>query len=273
MRIVGAIFALFAIAGTACAQTDATLADSQFRVRKLTIVADGMSRADLDRIAHPVEGRIGLPEAIEDDVRQSFRDQGYYYVVLHSSKTTVVPADSTSNLADVSVHVEPGDRYTVGEVKFEGNSEIAATELTKQFAIPTSSIFGGAAIDAGIDRLQTIYLSRGFVDFTAIPQPHIDTIRHVADLTVVISEGKSYKFGNLILGGVQPNTGTVKALQAAWKTLQGKTYSPEALKAWVAQSTANLPKSVSEQIRTDGITDSEKLIVDIRMEFPLPAGA
>ncbi len=265
---MAAILGLLAIAACCPGQTAQPSPDGPVRVRKLTIVADGVPRPDLGAIAQSLEGRIDLPEIIEERVRQSFRDRGYYFVVLRSSKTTIVPVSPAENLADISIEVEPGDRYSLGEITFRRNQVFSSSELRRQFAIRSGSVFSAKEIANGLDRLRAIYVARGYADFGAIPQPRFDSVHRRVSLTIDVDEGRPYRFGALMLDGAEPRAGIGRSLLAAWNRLKGTIYSPQALRSWLAECGVHWPKGELEAMRTENVYDRDTQQMDVRLEFP-----
>jgi len=265
MRIaIGSLF-LLSLAYAGLAQDTAQAPDLPVKVRTLTIVAGNLPEADRQRIVHSLQGGTYPPEELAERVRQNLRDQGYYYARAETPQLAAILETPPPRSAEVSIQVEPGARYYLGNIRFQGASLFPPDQLRRQFPTETGSLFNATAVGKGLERLRDLYVDKGYIDFGAIPKPQIDEARHVVDLTIGIDEGMPYNFGHLILDGIEPHAGAGKALLASWATLQGKPYNSQQLDGWLA---SNWPGGAPARNRVQVLSDPDSHLVNALLQFP-----
>ena len=94
----------------------------------------------------------------------------------------------------IIVSVAEGEQFrlrsiSIQDVTPDGALSISTATLTEQFHLRDGDVFNMTEIRAGLDRLRQIYVSRGYADFTTVPETKIDSASHLVDLTLRISEG------------------------------------------------------------------------------------
>jgi outer membrane protein insertion porin family len=268
MRIViGSLFLLsFGCAGVA--QASAQAPEAAVQVRTLTIVASDLPEADRQRIEDSLQGGTYGLEELAERARQNLRDLGYYSAHVETPQLSAINEFPPSRSADVSIQVEPGAQYRLGEIAFQGASVFPPDQLRRQFLIEAGSLFNATRIGKGLEGLKDLYLEKGYVNFGAIPVPRIDEARRVIDLTIDVDEGKPYDFGRLVMDGIEPRAGVAKALLAAWAAVEGKRYNPQILAKWLAANAPSLQRSENSPDRVTTRQDQAAHRIDVQLEFP-----
>lgn len=266
MRI-GFVF-LFALSlvGAAAAQKDPGTAPVQ--VRKLTLTASDLAGSDAQPIAASLEGGTYTLDALHDQIELKLHDEGYYFAHAEPPQLADVRQEGAARSADVSVVVQAGSQYRMGEINFRGTTAFPKERMRGAFPIQAGSLFSPSAIATGLERLKSLYEGEGYADVGAVPANVVDDARHVIDISVEVEEGLPYHFGPLTMQGDEPVAGTSKTLLAAWKEIEGKRYSPDVLKKWLA---AHAPKSApgapAIHPHAEGIADPDAHLMDIRLSF------
>jgi outer membrane protein assembly factor BamA len=271
-RIAGCMILLTGLASAgldAATGQDATKTlDSPVHVRKLTLTATDLPNADWRTVAASVEGGTYRAGELQERIEQKLRDDGYYFAHAENPQLTNVRQEGAANSADVAVAIEAGNQYTMGEITFKRTTQFKKEQLRSQFPIVTGSVFNGSAISAGLEKLKALYEAQGFADVGAVPAMAVNEKEHAIDVSVEVEEGLPYLFGQLTLDGAEPVAGESKALQAAWKEVEGKRYNPDVLKKWLA---ANGPKSAKGapalHPRAEGIADTEAHLMNVRLIY------
>jgi hypothetical protein len=259
-------------AGLACAGQDAAKAqDAPVHVRKLTLTATDLPHADWQPIEASLEGGTYSLGVLVEQIQQKLRDDGFYFAEAQDPQLTDVRpegAAGVANGADVAVTIEAGNQYKMGEITFKGTTQFKKEQLRSQFPILAGSVFNGSSVSAGLEKLKALYEAQGFADVGAVPAMAVNEEKHVIDVSVEVEEGLPYLFGQLTLGGAEPVAGESKALQVAWKEVEGKRYNPDLLKKWLA---ANGPKSAKGapalHPRAEGIADTQAHLMNVRLIF------
>lgn len=266
MHIAVGVAVLFGVMSTAIAQDSDNPDEVPVQLRTLTINGD-VPAALRQQVVSSLQGGEFYTGELQERVRQKLRDAGYYEARVLDPEQTDVKQQEGIEIVDVSVRVVTGDVYKLGEIKITGASAFPAEQLRKQFPVESGSLFNAAAIAKGLDQLKALYQSHGYVNFGAIPKGDVDEGHHIVNLTIDIDEGGLVNFGHLILDGVEPRSGAAKSLTDAWKDLEGKQYSPELLKQWLAANTSAWPQDAIAQIRTENSPDPDPHVVNVVVHF------
>jgi outer membrane protein assembly factor BamA len=255
-----AVAAVFALRLVAWAQEPS---ESPVQVNKLTLTSTDQPQLDLHAIATSLEGHAYAPSQLDDLIQQKLRDEGYYFA--HAENPQIA---KTQGGADVSVQVQAGDLYTMGEITFKKTGQFSPDQMRSLFPVAAGKTFNAGAVQIGIDKLKSLYEAQGFADVGAVPSMAIDEARKVIDVSVEVEEGYPYLFGQLTVDGQEPTPGAGKTLLTAWSQLAGKRYNPESLRKWLA---ANAPKSApgapAIHPRAEGIANTDAHVMNVRLVF------
>jgi outer membrane protein assembly factor BamA len=268
MRIAMGLVLMACIAGAALGQDAVKSPEPAVKVRKLTLTATDLPKADWQPIEASLAGGNYGPGELVERIQQKLRDDGYYFAQAQNPQLTNVRREGAVRSADAAVTVEVGNQYKMGEITFKGTTQFKKEQLRSQFPIALGSVFNGSTVAAGLEKLKALYEAQGFADVGAVPSMAVNEAKHVIDISVEVEEGLPYLFGQLTLEGAEPTPGEGKALQTSWKELEGKRYNPDLLKKWLA---ANGPKSAKGapalHPRAEGIADTEAHLMNVRLIF------
>ena len=190
-----------------CAHGDeVTVEDHGLRVR-----VDGVSKVASGDVKTIIEEQASLTNdatvtpPLADDlaffVRLRYRELGY-----REAMVTWEVADGTALL-----HVNEGQRYTVGATSYHGNTSQNEADLTAYLLRPTHEKLGSVSVNvpfveadlkAGAELVQRYFQAQGFLDaavappvFTAHPE------KHTVDVLLKVKEGRRYVFGTVQAAG------------------------------------------------------------------------
>lgn len=268
MRIV--IIFLFASGFllTAIGQDAAKISTNQIKVHELTLTASDLQPADLEPIAASLEGGTYPLDELQDRVQQKLRDRGYYLARAENPQLTNAHREGSVNTADVSVQIEAGNQYRMGQIAIRGATAFPADKLKTNFTIPPGSPFNSSALNSGLEKLKSLYENAGYADVGAVPSIAVDEAQRIIDVTIEIEEGAGYNFGQLMLEGPGSNGPAGKALLAAWRSIEGKRYSPEALKKWIAANGPKTPPGAPViHPHAEGVANLETHRMNVRLKF------
>jgi Surface antigen variable number repeat len=251
MRVLAAVLLFSTIVSIGLGQEFFPESGAKIQIHRLAIEADGLSNRDRERIIHLLEGCICSQGELDARIGIAFRDLGYFHAHVDEPSLSFVSETQRAKEVNVSVRVDAGAQYRLGEISFQKGTLFPTDRMRKLFPIQTGDLFNVTKIVEGLEQLRSLYGTEGYVDFVASPmqreKPH-----RTLDLVIEIEEGKPYDFGPLLLEGIEPHAGAGKALLESWKTLQDRRYSPLLLKHWV---TAN-----SSEWRGQGAATSGQIV-------------
>ena len=199
------------------------------RIHNFVVLSKTLPALDREQLVHLFQQKSYPELEIEERVRQALRDRGYFKAQTNDISFT---PEAGSKAVDVTVKVEPGPQYRLGQIRFENATVFSSDQLRKLVPLQEGDLFNVTEFSKSLDALRSLYATRGYVDMVLNPVSRTDESRHVIDLTLELDEGKPYTFGHLSLEGVEPNVGAANALMASWKPLEGKPFNSLELQKW-----------------------------------------
>jgi outer membrane translocation and assembly module TamA len=239
-------------------------AENNVQIGKLVIESNILPDADRVRLIHLFQEKTYAEDEIGERIRQALRDAGYFKAVVDEPKFSF-PMQGEWRIADVTVKVQPGAQYRLGEIRFQQATVFPAAQLRNVFSQRNGDLFNATEFSEGLDDLRKLYGTRGYVNMVANPVPSIDESRHTIDLVLEVDEGQPFDFGKLYLEGVELHPGAGKALLDSWKPLEGRRYNPVELQNWLLANHFDWKVSAlaSDSIRTT--EDSESRVVNVTL--------
>lgn len=167
-------------------------ADVVFRVvekerlylREVRFEPAGQKRAVRIQRGAPIDERLAQQAAVA--LRKQLVEEGHKDAKVEAD---LVPAGSRR--ADLLLRVEPGERYRIGKVRFTGDIALEPKDLSRSLralrvrrllpGIKSRPPFVEAAIPSDLERLRSLYLSRGYIDV----QVRLDRVEHKEGRTAV----------------------------------------------------------------------------------------
>ena len=235
------------------------------RISKLVIESSSLPSADCERIIRLFQQKTYFQPEIGDRIRSALRDLGYFKAVVDEPRFSFPTQVEGRRVTNVTVKVEPGAQYRLGEIHVEKATVFPSARLRNLFSLRRGDLFNATKIGKGLEDLRKLYATEGYVDCVATPEVVSDDLRHTVDLVIFMDEGRPYDFGKLYLEGlegIEPHAGAGKALLNSWKTLEGKRYNPLELHRWLLANQADWKMS-SDSMRV--VIDSESLAVNVRL--------
>jgi outer membrane protein assembly factor BamA len=277
MRILLAILLSSTVAGIGLAQQSSSVSeesDKKIRIHRLTLDANNLPNEDRERITHSFEHSIFFEgeflQAFEDElqerIRQAFRDLGYFKARADEPKLSFLRQTQPATVVDVSVKVDQGVQYRLGDIRFVKAAVFPADRMRPLFQLQAGELFAATEISKGMDQLRNLYATEGYINCVAMPVVQINESHRTIDVVLDLDEGKPYDFGRLLLDGTEPHPGAYKALTDSWKTLQGKRYNPLLLKQWLTANASAWPGAAASN--WDLMQQFPSGTVDIKLQLP-----
>ncbi len=137
-------------------------------------------------------------------VRAEFQNRGYFKVLVQEPKTQIhdtghqgfhIPLiqKGPGKAVDITMPIEEGDKYTLGEITFKNNKAVANTKaLRNLFPMKDGDTFDRSKIAKGLENLQKAYGQLGYINFTSIPNTTFDEEKKLVFLDIDVDEGKQF---------------------------------------------------------------------------------
>ena len=135
--------------------------------------------------------------------------------------------------------------------------------MRSSFAFSPGDIFSRGPITAGLDKVRQLYASKGYINFTCVPDVTTNETDKTLAITIDLDEGKPFDFGPLVLDGVEPHAGVGKELLNSWESLRGKRYNAFFLEQWFQDNVRDVSPDASLKISPD----SKSGLVIVELSF------
>lgn len=162
-------------------------------------------------------------EAFDRDmqmVQYMYFNQGYVQVQVGKPEVTVTP--DKKNIY-ISLRIDEGDQFSVGNVDFAGDLLYTREELFDAIKIKDAGIFSYETLQGDLRELQAKYGDLGYAYANIIPRTQIREKEKLVDITFEIDKGNKVYFGEFNMVG---NTKTRdKVLRREFMVREGELYN------------------------------------------------
>jgi outer membrane protein insertion porin family len=242
-------------------------------IHKLTLTgASKLSEAERACIVQEVQSRRYGPgnfQEVSDRLRYAFEEHGYFKAVASDPKVIVLTESPTQQVVDVTISVDEGPQYRLSNIQFKGATAFPSDDLRAQFPIVSGEIFNVAKIKDGLDGMRRLYCTKGFVNFTPIPDVSIDDATKVISLMIDLDEGPIFQTGKLTIQGVGSVPGAKDKLLDAWIAYEGKPYDCHLLDRFLQEIHASPAVKPSEVFKVSVDNNSRTVNVEMTLAKPL----
>ncbi len=216
---------------------------------------------------------IYSPAALNEDldaVRELYLKAGYKNVVLGEPKIEVKPVKGGEAAGDdvkrrlfITIPVEEGDRWRLGEITIEGSDRFPAEVLLRQFERPKGGWLRSKVVDEGLETIRELYSNTGHL-FAQIEPEIVERPDQVADVIIHVDEGEQFRIGRIEFSG---NTKTKdKVLRRDMSIQEGLVMNTGALKNSLLRIGQSEVFMVNEEDPVAFDIDSEEKLVDLTIQ-------
>ncbi len=143
-----------------------------------------------------------------DKIRNIYRKVGYKNVLIgqpqieiKATRPRAATLEEQRRRLFITVPVEEGDRWKLGDISIEGNDKYPDELLLPQFQKPRGGWLRSKVIDEGVEAINEIYNNTGHLFARVTPELRERPDEQVADLVVHVDEGDQYKVGRIEFQG------------------------------------------------------------------------
>ncbi|MCP5054354.1 MAG: outer membrane protein assembly factor BamA [bacterium] len=137
------------------------------------------------------------------------------------------------NMMKISIPVEVGPRYRLGEISVEGNKILKSVFLKQIIKLGKGKVYNIKKRNKIIEEIQKIYGSLGYIYAQIVPVENLDPVKKIADLTMRINEGEVAYVGKLEFKG---NTFTRDhVIRREWFLREGSRLNMNALETSITR--------------------------------------
>jgi outer membrane protein assembly factor BamA len=199
-------------------------------------------------------------EELEERIRASFQERGYFAAKVNS--LGLKPRDPLGVPKPVTLEAEisEGPQYKLADIMFVENHAFSSEKLRQQFPLKKGALFERGKVASGLESLRKLYGTRGFLDFTAIPDTKFAS-NATASLNISIQEGPQYHMGKL---DIAADKEVAARLRAEWKLPEGDVYDETYIDQYLKANRDLLPVGFS-RADVHGIQNCPDAVVEIRL--------
>jgi len=204
----------------------------------------------------------GFRTLLDNAIRPLYDARGRVRVTF--PKITTERAIDVNGLA-ITVNVDEGPEFKLGEVKFAGNYAAKSAELLKIGKFQTGEVANFEGVYQGVDRIKKRMQRLGYLRADTNIERAIHDKTKMVDLTVRIDEGPQFSFGKLTIEGLDLNGEA--AIKKLWGLQPGKPFD------------ADYPDFFLNRVREEGLfenlhktkavtkMDEQNHLVDVTLQF------
>lgn len=151
-------------------------------------------------IGKDVYNREKLPEDM-DGLRLRLQQKGYLEAKVGEPSASMMWAKSfwgnIRRMMRISVPIDLGSRYRMGDIKIEGNKIIKGEYLYQFVKLKKGKVYNIKKRNKYIEEIQKFYRTLGYFYCQVVPIENLDPVKQIADLTLRISENEVSYLGKL----------------------------------------------------------------------------
>jgi outer membrane protein insertion porin family len=204
-------------------------------------------------------------ELLETSIRPLYEARGRLRVAFPKISSERAPGDVSG--LKITVQVDEGETYSLGDVKVEGTASMNQ-ELLKVAALKIGDLANFEEVRAAIERVNARLRHEGYLKAATRSERRFDDDKKTVDLVLVVDPGPQYRFGNLRIEGLDVNA--EYEIRRIWGLKEGEAFP------------ADYPQFFLDQVRERGIfdnlretrsridVDDAKLTADVTLIFNPP---
>lgn len=145
-------------------------------------------------------GEFDPEQAMRDaaTVQKYYRDRGYLDAEV---SYTLEFRDVAREKLVVIFRVNEGTRYTIGEIRFNGNTVFTAEALLAEMSLQEGGYLLDARLQADVKEMVNAYGSQGYIYARIDPSWVFSSVEGQVILTINIAEGQQFRMGDIIVRG------------------------------------------------------------------------
>ena len=199
---------------------------------------------------------------LDSQIRPLYDGKGYLHVTFPKITTE---RSSLVDGIDVTVTVDEGAEYKLARVAVAGSGASDSARILKAAKIPQMTIADFDQIKQAAVRVKDAMRHQGYLDAMVTTDRKLDDVKKTAEFFLVVDPGPQYKFGKLIVSGLDLNG--EDAIRKMWTVKSGDPYPGEYPDYFLAQvKDEGLFDNLGETKAVPKI-DPNTHVVDVTLDF------
>jgi outer membrane protein assembly factor BamA len=249
------------------AQSDNQAANAR-KVLVESFVISGTRAVDSAELAEITDSMSGSTfnddsDELSERIRNQFQDHGYFKAEVEKLDIKVIDPLASPKPVRMEAQVSEGGRYRLSTITFSGYHALSSQELRADFLIKTGDVFTKSKIVAGLEGMRRLVISRGFLDFTAIPDTSFDSGSTVS-LNIKVNEGRQYRMDKLEITGPPE---VAEKLQTRWELEPGAVFDAGYVRTFLEKNSALVPADFVEESGVKLFKDCNSSTVSVHLHL------
>jgi len=216
-------------------------AQEQHQAYTLVLQSADLPEADRKGILKSIDVSACPLWEVNEVVLQRVRDLGYVTAEVEEQK------QASNNRTQLSENIKAGIRYRLRAIEVVKATIFPPDQLRREVRLNPGDVASASEVANGLERIRNLYGSKGYVNTVIVPMVHYDSQQGLLDMTLEVDEGRRYRFGELLLDGVEPYPGAARQLTASWKPLRGQTFNTSLLDKWLRANQTSCPSCTAQR--------------------------
>ena len=157
-------------------------------------------------------------------IRSYYLDRGYTRFSVTSTQVTITPDKKDIY---ITINVDEGAQYTIGEIQLAGDFPVAREELRKQIEVESGALFSRKEVTAGQSALTDRLAESGYAFARINVVPRINEEERTVDIQYFIDPGNRAYVRRITFSGYTNTEDTV--FRRELRQFEGALYSPSDL--------------------------------------------
>jgi hypothetical protein len=191
-----------------------------------------------------------LTTNVSEQIRELYQQYGFFQAVADVDIYKV-----GLDRYDLTAHVQEGPQYRLREIEFRNLTAFPVEQVRKLFGLRSGDLFDFRQFRRGLELLQRLYESKGYLRFTAVPDMRLDAQSGAVSPLIDLDEGGVYRMGPLVITGA--GAGLHRKLLNRWQHHVGQVYDPRLVDNFLDENLAGIshaPPQIEADVRTHDVT-------------------
>src|SRR6266568_536939 len=153
-----------------------------------------------------------------------YGDKGYIYAKLAKPAVSLSP---DKHFLYVTLRVEEGEQYRVGQIDFSGELLHDKSELARRVQVKPGELFARSRVARDLFAIADVYKDDGYAYANVNPETKVDPATRIIDLTYDVQPGKKTYFERIEISGNSKTRD--KVIRREMRIYEGELYSQSSL--------------------------------------------
>jgi outer membrane protein assembly factor BamA len=244
-----------------------TIEGIKVRIASVKFTGADSDRSMLDAEAHKLINtsyQLSIVRRFaEFNLRPLYLARGYLKVTFGEPVTELLQNDAREPAVTVSIGVNPGTQYRMGNLVWSGNKAFSAEELNNAMKQKPGMVLDAIEFVKDIEQIQQLYGSKGYLRAKVSPHESFDDAQRTVAYSMNVQEGSQYRLGSVDLDGLDKLT--MARLREAWKLREGEPFDTGYERVYMKLIGPTLAPNVSVSVSHE--MNDESKTVDVTMKF------